>query len=164
LTQRSEAYYRGLVESALRDAGVTEPPVSIAGVAQHLGVPVRVFLLPPWFTGALIYEDGLPAVLLNGSRPEATQRLALAHILGHVLVLLGDATASYPRDQLPEHREADLMAEEFEMPGYLVRNEAQKWFNDYRYLSGLFGVTESQMFERMQQLGIIKSRGVVWDY
>jgi hypothetical protein len=56
------------------------------------------------------------------------------------------------------------MADEFEMPAFLVRDQAQKWFNDYRYLAGLFAVDENRMFERMRDLGLIKSYGILWDY
>ncbi|MDZ4166173.1 MAG: ImmA/IrrE family metallo-endopeptidase [Coriobacteriia bacterium] len=161
---RSDAYYRGLVEAELRAAGHTEPPVSPTAVATHLGVPVRTLPLPPWFTAALVYEDGMPAILLNPTRPEDVRRRALGHLLGHLLLVLDDPTATYPRATGDVHREADIMAEEFETPGYLVRDQAQKWFNDYRYLAGLFGVTEERMFATMQELGLIKTRGVIWDY
>lgn len=161
---RTDAYYRGLVEAELRAAGYTEPPVSPLSVARHLGVPVRPMDLPPWFTAALIDEDGLPAILLNQSRPDDVRRRALGHLIGHLLAAIDDAAATYPRAEGAEHREADIMADELEMPGYMVRDQAQKWFNDYRYLAGLFGVTEERMFVRMQELGLIKSRGIIWDY
>ena len=161
---KSDAYYRGLVEAEVRAAGYTEPPVSVPAIARHLGVPIRTLALPVWFTAALVYEDGLPAILLNPTRPDESQRRALGHLLGHLLAVIDDASATYPRGTLDQHHEADIMAEEFDMPGFMVRDQAQKWFNDYRYLAGLFGVTEEQMFAKMQQLGLIKSRGIVWDY
>ena len=161
---RSDAYYRQLVESELRAAGVTEPPVALEAVAEHLGIPIRAINLPIWFTAALIYEDGLPAILLNASRPMLVRQVGLGHVLGHILVVLDDGDATYPRGREDNHRVADMLATEFLTPGYLVRDQAQKWFNDYRYLAGLFGVPESQMFEAMRDLGLIKSRGVVWDY
>ena len=161
---RTDAYYRQLVENELRAAGILEPPVSLEAVAAHLGVPIRALALPPWFTAALIYEDGLPAILLNASRPIAFRQQALGHVIGHMLVLLDDPTASYPRDREPDHHVADQLALEFQTPGFMVRDQAQKWFNDYRYLAGLFGVPESRMFEAMRDLGLIKSRGVIWEY
>lgn len=161
---RSDAYYRQLVEDELRAAGVTEPPVALEAVAAHLGIPIRSIPLPIWFSAALIYEDGLPAILLNASRPTLVRQAGLGHVLGHILVVLDDPSASYPRDRETPHRLADMLAEEFLTPGYLIRDQAQKWFNDYRYLAGLFGVSESRMFEAMRDLGLIKSRGVVWDY
>jgi Zn-dependent peptidase ImmA (M78 family) len=161
---QSDEYYRGLVEARLRSLGYEEPPVSVETVAAQLRVPVVRFPLPPWFLAALVYEDGLPTVLLNADGDARKLRLALGHVLGHLLVLADDATASYPKDTVPVHREADLIAEEFEMPAYMVREQAQKWFNDYRYIAGLFGVSDTRMFERMRDLGLVKSRGLMWQY
>jgi Zn-dependent peptidase ImmA (M78 family) len=164
VTVRNDAYYRQLVEDELRAAGVSEPPIALETVASHLGIPIRTLSLPPWFNAALIYEDGLPAILLNSSRPIGVRQLGLGHVLGHVLAVIDDPGESYPRDRERDHRVADLMAAEFTTPGFIVRDQAQKWFNDYRYLAGLFGVPEARMFEAMRDLGIIKSRGVIWDY
>ncbi len=159
-----EEQLRALVETQLRGLGYAEPPVSVDGVAEHMGVPVRSYPMPPWFTAALIYEDGMPSVLMNASKTPEIRRSALGHLLGHMMMLLGGLAEGYPRDTKPTHGEADFISTELKMPGYLVRDQAQKWFNDYRYLAGLFGVEEGEMFDRMRDLGIIKSRGVVWDY
>ena len=164
MSLRPDEYYRGLVEAELRSVGYVEPPVSVDAVAEHLGVPVRLFPLPPWFTAALVYEDGLPSVLLNANKDQEVRRKALGHMLGHLLVLLDDLSANYPKDALSVHHDADLMSEEFETPAYMVRDQAKKWFNDYRYLAGLFGVSEAKMFERMRDLGLVKSRGIMWEY
>jgi hypothetical protein len=153
-----------LVESELRAAGFAEPPVSIEAVAAHLGVPVREAALPLWFTAALIYEEGLPAILVNSARPAAVRRAGLGHVLGHMLIVLDDSKARYPRDSEPEHAAADFISAEMETPEFMVRDQAQKWFNDYRYVAGLFAVTELRMFEAMRDLGIIKSKGVIWEY
>lgn len=161
---QNEPYYRRLVEKQLRLAGFEEPPVAIESVAEHLGVPIREFALPLWFTAALIYEDGMPSVLLNSARPIAVRRAGLAHLIGHILLVTDTPGAHYPRDSVAQHAEADFIAEEFETPEFMVRDQAQKWFNDYRYLAGLFGVTEARMFEAMRNLGIIKSKGVIWEY
>ncbi len=160
----NEAYYRRLVENELRAAGFLEPPVSIAAVAAHLCVPIRYLRLPIWFTAALIYEDGLPAILMNSERPELTQREGLAHLIGHMLIVLNDSSARYPRDSAPSHPDADFVANELETPEFMVRDQAMKWFNDYAYLAGLFSVTEDRMFEAMRDLGLVKSTGTTWDY
>jgi hypothetical protein len=81
-----------------------------------------------------------------------------------MLIVLNDAQARFPRDTDTDHRAADIIALEFETPAFMVRDQAQKWFNDYRYLAGLFGVEETRMFEAMQALNLIKSKGVHWDY
>ncbi len=161
---QDEKRHRRLVEDELRAAGFAEPPVSMHAVAAHLGVPILEHALPLWFTAALIYEDGMPAILLNSTRPLAIKRAGLGHLLGHILIMMDTPGAHYPRDTEPEHGAADFISAEFETPEFMVRDQAQKWFNDYRYLAGLFGVTELRMFEAMRDLGIIKSKGVIWEY
>lgn len=159
-----EAYYRALGERAVHAAGITEPPVSPNEIARHLGVPVLAAELPMWCTGALISEDGMPLILINGAREPYTQNTGVAHFLGHLLVLLDDPMAGYPGAAQPAHTAADVVGDELELPGFMVRDQAQKWFNDHRYLAGLFGVTEKRMFARMQALGLVRSRGITWDY
>lgn len=160
----SDAHYRGLVETQLRHAGVVEPPVSVDDVAAILGVPTMTVAFPAWFTGAIVLVDGMPVVLLNGSSTSESRRAALAHMLSHILVRIDDPATPYPRDTTGDHRLADAMAEEFTMPEYMVREQAAKWFNDYRYLARLFAVSESDMMAKMRDLGLMKARGVLWDY
>jgi Zn-dependent peptidase ImmA (M78 family) len=161
---RSDAHYKGLVEAQLRHAGIVEPPVSVDDAAAILGVPIMTVSFPAWFTGAIVLEDGMPVVLLNSSSTSEGRRAALAHMVSHILTRIDDPTTPYPRDMEVEHRLADTMAEEFVMPEFLVREQAGKWFNDYRYLARLFGVSESDMMAKMRDMGLIKARGVLWDY
>lgn len=160
---RTDAYYRGIAEDALTLIGVTEPPVPIEDVVASLCIPIRMVDLPPFFTAATIYEDGLPVMVVNSKRPEIERRRALAHMLGHVLLLLADESDSFPRWH-PDHSDAEAIANELIMPTGLVTEQARTWFNDYRYLSRLFGVTEGLMLERMRELHLVRSHGVVWDY
>jgi Zn-dependent peptidase ImmA (M78 family) len=106
----------------------------------------------------------MPLLLMNATASEPSRRAALGHMLGHVLMRLDDPTTPYPRDTESDHHLADMMADEFILPEFMVRDQAAKWFNDFRYLARLFGVSENDMMERMRELGIIKSRGVLWDY
>jgi Zn-dependent peptidase ImmA (M78 family) len=101
---------------------------------------------------------------VNSAIPLEIRRNALAHMLSHILLRLSDPHAVYPRETQDPHREADVMAGQFVLPDGMVIEQARKWFNDYRYLARLFGVSESDMMEKMRELGLIKSRGVVWDY
>lgn len=161
---RSDAHYRGLVEAQLRHAGIVEPPVSVYDVAAILGVPIMTVSFPAWFTGAIVLEDAMPVLMLSSSSTSEGRRAALAHMVSHILMRIDDPATPYPRDAQPDHRLADVMAEEFVMPGFLVREQAGKWFNDYRYLARLFGVSESDMMAKMRDMGLIKPRGVLWDY
>jgi Zn-dependent peptidase ImmA (M78 family) len=143
---------------------VSEPPVPVDALASSLGIPVRPVNLPQFFVGATVYEDGLPIMILNWAKPESERRRCLAHMLGHVLLVLGDSTATYPRATGP-HAEADLVAREIMLPAAMVVDQARLWFNDHRYLARLFGVDEAEMVERMRELGLIKGpSAVVWDY
>lgn len=161
---RSDNYYRELAAQAVRDAHIEEPPVPPTAIAANLGVPIVELPLPSWFTAALIYEDGMPAILLNAIKEEVTQRAGIAHLLGHLLIVLDDQDAVYPKDGLTYHRDADFLSEELEIPSFMVIDQAQKWFNDHRYLARLFGVSEKRMLDKMHALGILKNRGLVWDY
>ena len=51
------------------------------------------------------------------------------------------------------------------MPTRLVIEQSQLWFNDYRYMSRLFGVDEHAMINRMRELGVsLGPQGAMWDY
>ena len=78
-------------------------------------------------------------MVVNHARPEIERRRALAHMTGHVLLALADSADSYPRAD-GDHQEADLVARDLMMPTSMVLEQARTWFNDYRYLSRLFGV------------------------
>lgn len=160
---RTDVFYRQLAQDALKQAGIVEPPVTVEAVAGRLGVPIYTTRLPAWFSGALIYEDGLPVILLNDAIGEIGKRRALAHMIGHILVVIDDPSAVYPRDN-PDHHLADVVSAEMTLPGFMVAEQARKWFNDYRYLARLFGVREAEMMDKMRDLHLIKSRGIAWDY
>ena len=135
----------------------------VADLVATLCIPVRPVNLPQFFTSALIYEDGLPIMVVNYARPEIERRRAMAHMLGHMLLLLADSSESLPRGN-PDHHEADVIARELITPTKMVIDQARTWFNDYRYLSRLFGVSEGVMVERLREMGIIKTQSIVWDY
>jgi len=156
--------YRGIVEAFLHRAGIEEPPVSMEAAARHLGVPIRLVRLPAFFKGALVSEEGLPIIMLNVASGYVEQRDALAHLLAHVLLVLDDPSSSYPRDT-GDHIEADELATELVLPTQIVIQQAQLWFNDYRYLARLFGVDEQKMIVRMRDLGIaLGPQAGIWDY
>ena len=156
-------YYLELVDDTLAEAGVTEPPVDLLPVASRMGLPVLNVVLPRTFRGALVYEDGMPVAVLNDAIGDQSRRDTLGHLLAHVLVRLDQPAVPYPRRDL-DHRLADSMAEEFRLPRSLVREQAGRWFNDYRYLARLFAVPEGEMLSRMRELGLVKLSGPTWDY
>lgn len=161
---RSEGYYKNIATTALSSIGVHEPPVPIDTLVAAMGIPVRPVNLPQFFTAAIIYEDGLPVFIVNWAKPEPERRRALAHMLGHVLLVLHGDGNTYAR-AAGDHSDADHIALELMMPSTMVIEQARLWFNDHRYLSRLFGVDETEMLDRMRDLGLIKGQqGVVWDF
>ena len=160
---KTDAYFKTIAETALRQTGIAEPPVQVEAVAAHLGVPVRLVNMPAFFYGATVSEDGMPVIILNSRFDEVSRERTLAHLVAHVLLIMQDASASYPRDT-DVHHEADVVAEELIMPAWMVVEQSAKWFNDYRYLARLFGVSEGEMTARMEALGLLKTHGIPWDY
>ena len=161
---RSDAYYVQLAEDAIHTTSIGEPPISVGNLAKAYGIPVRMVTFPAFFDGAIVNEDGLPVILLNSVRDEDSQRKTLAHLVGHVLIVLGDPEEGYPRNTAMEHTDADRVADELIMPSSMVSEQAAKWFNDHRYLARLFGVQEQEMMRKMLDMGIIKQHGIMWDY
>ena len=161
---KTQGYYRKVAEEALARAGVQEPPVSVSKLIESLSIPVLPVNLPLFFTSATISIDGLPVMVVNYAQPEHLRREALAHMLGHILLLLDDPTIPFPRG-VGDHGAADLVAHELTMPSTMVIEQARLWFNDFRYLARLLGVGEAAMLERMRELGIVNNQqGIRWDY
>lgn len=163
MSLRTDAYYRTIAADALAKLQLAEPPVPVDVLVSSLGIPIRPVNLPTFFTASTVYEDGMPVMIVNWAKPEYERRRALAHMLGHVLLVLhGDH--SYPRTAVP-HDEADRVAQEIMLPTTMVIDQARLWFNDHRYLARLFGVEETEMVDRMRELGLLKGpAGVMWDY
>lgn len=160
---KTDAYFKTIAETALRQTGITEPPVQVEAVAAHLGIPVRLVRMPLFFHGATVNEDGMPVVVLNSEFDELSRARTLAHLIAHVLLVMDDPSATYPRDA-GVHHEADVVAGELIMPAWMVVEQSAKWFNDYRYLARLFGVSEADMTRKMEALGLLKAHGIAWDY
>ncbi len=164
MSLRTDAYYRGVADEALRAAGLFEPPVAMDTVATRMGARIILVAMPAFFQAATICSDGAPAFVLNAALAETRRRQCVAHLLGHALAELDDPGSGYPRDSLPEHHVAEVIAGELILPSRLVVEQAAKWFNDHRYLARLFGVSEGEMLAKMRDLGLMRSKGLGWDY
>jgi len=152
----TDAYYRKQADELLLDSGVSEPPVDVVAIAKKLGIEIMELSLPSWFFGVLMRVEGDPYIVLNKAMPEHRKRFTLGHEIAHYR-LHGEQFAymkNCKRDYF--HREADVFAAELCMPTYLVRQEAKRWFNDYHYLAQIFGVSETAMVRRLQELGLIR--------
>jgi Zn-dependent peptidase ImmA (M78 family) len=161
---KTEAYFRSVAGEALARIDASQPPVPFDVLADSLGIPIRPVNLPTFFGGALVYEDGMPVMIVNWRRAETQQREATAHMIAHVLLVLEGDDQGYSREEGP-HPEAEILARELLLPTPMVTAQARLWFNDHRYLARLFGVEERRMVERMRELDLLKGPpGVLWEY
>lgn len=152
----SDSFYKKKAEELLLACGIKEAPVDVVAIAKSLGIEIMELTLPNWFFGVLMRVDDQPYIVVNKAMPEHRKRFTLGHEIAHY-ICHGEAFAymkNCKRDDY--HREADVFAAEVTMPSYLVRLEARRWFNDYRYLARLFQVSETAMVRKMQELGLLR--------
>ncbi len=152
----TDVYYRSKAEELARKCGFRNPPVDVRAVAAGLKLEIMELSLPSWFFGVLMKVEGDPYIVINKMMPDHRKNFTIAHEIGHFV--LHDKELCHMKNSKRSyfHREADLFAAELCMPTYMVRTEAQKWFNDYRYLASLFGMSEIAMVRKMQEMGLLR--------
>ncbi len=148
--------HRRQAATLVKDFGFDQPPIDMYKIADGLGIEIVEMTLPTWFFGVLINLKGDFYIALNKGMPDHRKNFTLAHEIGHYQ-LHGTALAymkNCKRDYF--HREADVFAAELCMPSDMVKAEAKKWYNDYRWLAQQFAVSETAMVRKMQELGILR--------
>lgn len=152
----THAYYCQKAEALVRKYGFIDPPVDLRKIAADLGIEIVEMTLPSWFFGVLINMNGDFYIALNKAMPDYRKNFTLAHEIAHY-ELHGSELAymkNCKRDYF--HREADVFAAELCMPTFMVKKEAEKWYKDWRYLAHLFGVSETAMVRKMQEIGLLR--------
>lgn len=149
--------YRQQAEALAKEFGYMEPPVDVRAIAEGLGIEIIEMTLPSWFFGVLVNIKDEFYISLNKGMPEHRKNFTIAHEIAHH-EMHGEELA-YMKNAKREyfHREADVFAAELCMPTEMVRAEAAKWFNDYRFLAGQFGVSETAMVRKLQELQILRN-------
>lgn len=83
---RSKAEARAVAEELYRRLGAGIP-VDLQKLAKGLGVRVvRAPATPTGLSGALVINNGVPAILYSDGDPQVRQRFTIAHELGHFLL------------------------------------------------------------------------------
>lgn len=152
----TDAYYRAKADELVRKCGFASPPVDVRGAADTLGLEIVELSLPSWFFGVLMRVEGDPYIVINKMMPDHRKNFTIGHEIAHHILHKDDLCHMKNSKRSYFHREADIFAAELCMPSEMVRLEAKKWFNDYRYLAGLFGVSEIAMVRKMQELGLLR--------
>ncbi|MEU1071888.1 MULTISPECIES: ImmA/IrrE family metallo-endopeptidase [unclassified Streptomyces] len=153
------------------ELGLTDLPINPDKAAKALGIMVVRQPGAMELSGMLLRRDGQLAIGLNPQRPRASQRFALAHIIGHArlhrrrdLILdITDRTAHGPLTSLPtdrEEAEANRFAGALLMPEAAVRRHAADTQFEtaaqlVTILADQFDVSEMVMGYRLLTLGII---------
>jgi len=149
--------YRQKAETLAKQFGYMEPPVDVRNIAERLGIEIIEMTLPSWFFGVLINIKDEFYISLNKGMAEHRKKFTIAHEIAHHQ-LHGEELAymkNAKRDYF--HREADVYAAELCMPSDMIRAEAHKWCNDYHFLAKIFGVSETAMVRKLQELRILRN-------
>lgn len=152
----TDAHYCDRAADLVKQFEFKAPPIDLRAICDELKIEIVEMTLPSWFFGVLVNVEGDYYVTLNKAMPEYRKQFTLAHEIAHHQLHSGELAymKNCKRDYF--HRDADIYAAELCMPSFLVKNEAQKWYNDYRYLAKSFGVSETAMVRKMQDIGILR--------
>ena len=156
ITQRAAA--------ALRDAGVSEPPVSVRALAAYFAVtlvPVR-----GWPDGAHAqWQPALREIRFRAEDAPVRQRFTICHELGHVLLghdpltfssVVDPESHDYAEDEgKAREREAEQFASELLLPPAWIRAD---WAKGLRWseLAARYQVSSQAAGIAVEQCGILR--------
>lgn len=140
----------------MRKFGIVRPPVPVRKIAEWLGVEIVEMTLPSWFFGVLLNIDDDQYIALNKCMPEHRKNFTIGHEIAHHQIHSGELAYMKNCKRDYYHREADAFAAELCMPTFMVKEEAAKWFNDYRFMAGVFEIGETAMVRKLTELGMLK--------
>lgn len=146
----------------LRFFGITEPEVDVSLITQlpRIEVQVDVDLSDCGFYGKTIWKRGRWLVKISNGARVATRRYTLAHEFKHILDH-PTLTSAYRNLGIDEHdREAiteevcEYFADCLLMPRLMVACAVRTDVRNVARLAALFGVLQSDMARRLQDLGL----------
>jgi Zn-dependent peptidase ImmA (M78 family) len=149
--------YRQKAEALVREFDFSTPPVDVRQIAAGLDIEIIEMTLPNWFFGVLVNMKGDFYIALNKGMPDHRKHFTIAHEIAHHQLHSGELAYMKNAKRDYFHREADVFAAELCMPSEMVRAEALKWCNDYRFLANIFGVSETAMVRKLQELSILRN-------
>lgn len=154
--------YRQMAHALVKQFGFKMPPVDVRKIAAGLGIEIIELTLPNWFFGVLMYVENDYYIAVNKAMPESSKNFTIAHELAHFKI--HGQQLAYMKNSKRDyfHREADVFAAELCMPSFMVKEEALKWCNDYKYMAKLFHVGETAMVRKMQELKLLRPSVNIW--
>lgn len=158
----SHKYYQEKAAELVKNLGFMEPPVDVRQIAQYLKIEVVEMTLPAWFSGALLELEGDHYIVLNATKPEAEKVYVIAHEIAHHQLHLDEINYIHNHRNEYNHHLANVYASELCMPSDMVKKEARKWFNDHKFLARIFGITETTMLKKMEDLKLVPTGRFAW--
>ncbi|MBE0446676.1 MAG: ImmA/IrrE family metallo-endopeptidase [Actinobacteria bacterium] len=157
-------YMKTQAYNIIEEFRITDPPVDVREIAKRLGIEIIEISTDSWFYGMLTRYDESLYMVINKMMPETRKRFAIAHEIGHYQLHSHDL--SYQQSPIKEHyhREADVFALELCIPTPFIRREANNWFNDHKFLAGLFDISETLVIKKMEELDLIPKGKFNWAY
>jgi hypothetical protein len=154
----SEAVCRARARQLLAEIGVAAPPVDVEGVARALGLRVRLVSGGRGLHGRLLRQR--LEIEVDRAADADQRRFTIAHEVGHFLLGHSPVVGAFdPRSAGDPYRhnewQADSFACELLMPEPWVR---ERWpgVREYRALARLFAVAPAAMFDRLEDLGLLR--------
>lgn len=141
-------------------------PVDIEEVAKRLGLKLLREKTTRNVSGALVTDESICIVFVNGGHPQPRQRFSIAHEIGHYLLHAPKGKKARWRDDLtskgtnPEEIQANTFAAALLMPSEAIKVRVRTQLSPMddqriRSLAREFGVSSEAMAYRLQNLNLL---------
>lgn len=154
---------RQKVQSLLRMAEISKPPIDVNRIAEELGFTVVPYPFPEKRKGMIHIEGGDKVIGVNENHPKNMQRFTIAHEIGHYLSghqhyenTFIDDEKRYFDPHFHQEKEADIFAAELLMPKDWLIKDVEKYGLDTPKLAEIYEVSEQAMWIRLTSSGLAK--------
>lgn len=154
---------RQKVQSLLKMAEITKPPVDVNRIAEELGFTVVPYPFPEKRKGMIHIGGGDKVIGVNENHPKNMRRFTIAHEIGHYLCghqhyenTFIDDEKRYFDPHFHQEREADIFAAELLMPKEWLEENIKQRGIDALELAKIYEVSEQAMWIRLTSSGLAK--------
>lgn len=151
-----------IAQNILNSFGINGPSVDISTIAKKLGLNVySSSFTDESISGFIKYENSDKNIYVSNSQPIVRQRFTIAHELAHYILHrdLLDKEGGSPLYRGGAYNQveaqADRLAAALLMPENLVKHFHNEYKNDIAFMARIFNVSESAMYNRYRDLGLI---------
>ena len=154
-------FARVLARGLLKRAGITEAPVSLQRVIEHVqkdrNLTVIMAKIPEQISGIIVrvrdLESESVSIGINADKPWCRRRFTLGHELGHMLMEHAGCSGGVG-EETHEEREAQIFAAELLIPKALISLDLKKNPN-IPVLAKIYRVSEEALTIQLRQHHLI---------